>query len=145
MKSWYYCIKLGAIAICSIALATEKSLATLPLQVGVYHGGGSRYIQIAQKSNRICYKGFSPNGVTVASVAADPKRQDTYKINGFDGVVLLQQDKDTLLFGQVNQLIKYVADLSFPRNLDADLQQCLSSDRPFFKQKSGGRGSRSAL
>jgi hypothetical protein len=143
MKSWHYCIKLGSIAICSIALATEKSLATLPLQVGVYHGGGSRYIQIAQKSNRICFKGFSPNGVTVASVAAEASNPNTYKINGFDGLILKQQDKDTLLFGQTNQLTKYITNSGFPKEVDDDLQQCLNSQKPFFQQKSGGRGSRS--
>ncbi|MCU0545822.1 MAG: hypothetical protein MUE44_27270 [Oscillatoriaceae cyanobacterium Prado104] len=142
MKFWHYCIDLGAIAVFSIALAAEKSLANLPLQEGVYHGGGSRYIHIAQKANRICFKGFSPNGVTVASVTGDANRQNSYKINGFDGIVLKQQDKDTLLFGPANQLIKYIANSGFPRDLDSDLQQCLNSQKPFFKQKSGGRGAR---
>ncbi|MCC3405563.1 MAG: hypothetical protein JGK17_08210 [Microcoleus sp. PH2017_10_PVI_O_A] len=142
MKYWHYCIDLGLIAVFSIALATEKSLAALPLQEGVYHGGGSRYIQIAQKANIICFKGFSPNGVTVASVTADPIRQNSYKINGFDGIVLRQQDKDTLFFGPANQLIKYIENSGFSRDLDSDLQQCLNSQKPFFKQKSGGRNAR---
>ncbi|MCY7383062.1 MAG: hypothetical protein LH628_10880, partial [Microcoleus sp. CAN_BIN18] len=84
----------------------------------------------------------SSNGVTVASVTADTKRENFYKINKFEGRFLLQQDKDTLLFGPVNQLSYYVADYGFPRNLDDDLQQCLNSQKPFFKQKSGGRGAR---
>jgi hypothetical protein len=135
-------MEFGFIVVFFIGLAAGKSLAVLPLQVGVYHGGGSQYIEIAQTENIICFKGFCANGVTVASVAADTNRQDLYKINGFNGVFLLQQDTNTLLFGPVNQLIKYAADYGFYRDLDDDLQQCLSSQKQFFKQKSGGRGSR---
>ncbi|MCC3434245.1 MULTISPECIES: hypothetical protein [unclassified Microcoleus] len=142
MKFWHCCTKLGFIVLFLSSIRAENALAALPLQVGVYHGGGSRYIQIAEKQNRICFKGFSSNGVTVASVTADTKRENFYKINKFEGGFLLQQDKDTLLFGPVNESSKYVADYGFPRNLDNDLQECLNSQKPFFKQKSGGRGSR---
>jgi hypothetical protein len=76
----------------------------------------------------------------VASVVADTNRKDFYKINGFDGIFLLQQDTDTVLFGPVNKLFKYVAESGFSRDLDDDLQECLTSQKPFFKQKSGGRG-----
>ena len=78
----------------------------------------------------------------MASVAADTQRKNFYKINGFDGTFVSQQDTDTVLFGPANQLILYVADDSFPRELDDDLQECLRSQKPFFKQKSGGRGAR---
>ena len=142
MKFWHCCTKLGFIVLFLTSIGTENSLAALPLQVGVYHGGGSRYIQIAAKQNRICFKGFSSNGVTVASVTADSKRENFYKINGFDGTFVSQQDTDTILFGPVNQLSKYVANYGFPRNLDDDLQQCLSSQKPFFKQNSRDRGAR---
>ena len=142
MKFWNCCTELGLIVMFLTSIGAENSLAALPLQVGVYHGGGSRYIQIAEKENRICFKGFSSNRVTVASVAADTQRKNFYKINGFDGTFVSQQDTDTVLFGPVNQLILYVADDSFPRELDDDLQECLSSQKPFFKQKSGGRGTR---
>ena len=134
-------IKLGFIILFLTGFTLRKSLAALPLQVGVYHGGGSRYIQIAEKQNRICFKGFSSNGVTVASVAVDTSSQEFYKINGF-GTLLFQQDQVTLLFGQRNQLSKYTADYGFPRDLDDDLKECLSSQKPFFRQKSGGRGAR---
>lgn len=142
MKFWHCCSGLGFIVLFLTIIGAENSFAALPLQVGVYHGGGSRYIQIAEKQNRICFKGFSSNGVTVASVTGDTNRKDFYKINGFDGTFLLQQDIDTVLFGPVNQLSKYRADYGFFRDLDDDLKECLSSQKPFFKQKSGGRGSR---
>ena len=53
MKPWYFGIELGFIVLFLTGLAARKSLAALSLQVGVYHGGGSRYIQIAQTANRI--------------------------------------------------------------------------------------------
>ena len=143
MKYLHCGIKLGFIILFLTGLTPGKSLAALALQVGVYHGSGSRYIQIAEKQNRICFKGFSSNGVTVASVAVDTSSQESYnKINGFGGTLLFQQDQETLLFGQRNQLSKYTADYGFPRDLDDDLKECLSSQKPFFRQKSGGRGVR---
>jgi hypothetical protein len=142
MKYLHCGIKLGFIILFLTGLTPGKSLAALPLQVGVYHGGGSRYIQIAEKQNRICFKGRSSNGVTVASVAVNTSSQEFYKINGFDDTLLFQQDPETLLFGRKNQLSKYRADYGFSRDLDDDLEECLSSQKPFFRQKSGGRGSR---
>ncbi len=142
MKYLHISIELGFIILCLTGLTPGKSLAALPLQVGVYHGGGSRYIQIAEKQNRICFKGFSSNGVTVASIVVDTNRQDFYNINGFEGNLLFQQDKETLLFGRRNQLSKYTADYGFPRDLGNDLEECLNSQKPFFRQKSGGRGTR---
>ncbi|MBD0341977.1 MAG: hypothetical protein ICV61_14195 [Microcoleus sp. Co-bin12] len=142
MKYLHCGIKLGFIILFLTGLTPGKSLAALPLQVGVYHGGGSRYIQIAEKQNRICFKSRSSNGVTVASVAVNTSSQEFYKINGFDDTLLFQQDRETLLFGRKNQLSKYRADYGFSRDLDDDLEECLSSQKPFFRQKSGGRGSR---
>jgi hypothetical protein len=47
MKYRHCGIKLGFIILFLTGLTPGKSLAALPLQVGVYHGGGFRYIQIA--------------------------------------------------------------------------------------------------
>ena len=47
------------------------------------------------------------------------------------------------MFGRKNQLSKYRADYGFSMDLDDALEECLSSQKPFFRQKSGGRGSRS--
>ncbi len=85
---------------------------------------------------------FCADLLTVASVVVDTNRQEFYKINGFDGALLFQQDQKTLLFGPRNQLSKYTADYGFPRDLGDDLEECLSSQKPFFRQKSGGRGTR---
>lgn len=141
MKFWHCCRDFGFIVVFLTGLVAGKSVAALPLQVGVYRIG-SIYIQIAEKENRICYHGSSARQSTVASVAADSNHQDFYKINGLDGFILLQQDTDTLLFGRVNQLSKYVADYGSSRDLDDDLQECLTSQKPFYKQKSSSRGAR---
>ena len=141
MKFWHCGTKLGFIVLFLSSIGAENALAALPLQVGFYRGPGSRYIQIAEKENRICIENFASNGsAIVASVAADTNRRDFYKINGFDGIFLLQQDTDTVLFSPVNNLFKYVAESGFSRDLDDDLQVCLTSQKPFFKRKSGGRG-----
>lgn len=142
MKLLHNLIGVGSISILLGNLMADPSLAALPLQVGVYHGGGSRYIQIAQQNNRICYKGMSPNGVTIASVAPHAKQQNFYAIYGMQDLVLLQSDINTLLFGQVNQLSTYKADYSFSRDIDPNLQKCLNSQEPFRQQFSGSRGSR---
>lgn len=123
----------GAIIFSILAnLPGEKSLAALPLQEGIYYGGGTRYIQIAQKNNKICYQGFSKNGTSVASVEPDRDRPGFYVINGFDGTVLFQRDRETLQFGAVNRLASYSLDSQISGELDATLEKCLNSDRPFF-------------
>ena len=131
---------LGIIAACLASFSGGKA-AAFPLQQGVYRVG-SQYIQIAQQNERICFRGFSMRGVTIASVEPHPERPDFYIINGLDDTVLTQQDMDTLLIGPINRLRKYPADYEFPRDVFDDLQECLNSTEPFYNQTSGGRGSR---
>ncbi|MBW4681366.1 MAG: hypothetical protein KME19_14800 [Microcoleus vaginatus WJT46-NPBG5] len=137
-KTW---VSLGVMALCLASFSRGKAASAFPLQDGVYRVG-SRYIQIAQQNERICFRGFSMRGATIASVEPDPERPDFYIINGLDNTVLTQQDIDTLLIGPINRLLKYPADYEFPRDLDEDLQECLNSTEPFYKQISGGRGGR---
>lgn len=137
-------MKLRTIAIATTLLSLGLALpaAALPLQVGVYRVG-SRYIQIAQKGRRMCFRGFSVNGATTASIASDTKNPGFYLINGYKDTVMHQQDRNILLFGEMNNLISYEADYEFPRNLTDDLKRCLNSQKPFFERVSGGRGNRS--
>ena len=58
MKYLHWGIKLGFIILFLTGLTPGKSLAALALQVGMYHGGGSRYIQIAEKQNEFASKAF---------------------------------------------------------------------------------------
>lgn len=140
LRNWR--IRLGLITWCSIASIAEIGLAAIPLQVGVYRVG-SRYIQIAQRENRLCFHGFSIHGATTASLEPDRDRPDVYRVNGFDDTVLLQQDADTLLMGPIHYLNPYPADYEFPQTISDDLEVCLSSTKPFFKRISGGGRSRS--
>lgn len=124
------------------ALGFSMPAFSLPLQVGVY-SVGSRYIQIAQKGSRLCYRGFSANGATTASITHDSEHSGFYFVNGFNDIVLYQQDTESLLFGEKNNLQPYKANYGFPDNLGDDLQRCLQSQKPFYQQVSGGRGGRS--
>jgi hypothetical protein len=133
---------INAIGTILFSLGFSMPAFALPLQVGVYRVG-SRYIQIAQQGNRLCFRGFSINGVTTASISPDSEHSGFYLINGLDDTVVHQKDLKTLFIGQINNLEPYEADYEFPRNISDDLQRCLQSQKPFFERISGGRGSRS--
>lgn len=124
------------------SLGFSLPAVALPLQVGVYRVG-SRYIQIAQKGNRLCFRGFSARGATTASITPDSEHPDFYLINGLNDTVLHQKDLKTLFFGEMNNLELYEVNYSFPGDITDDLQRCLQSQKPFFERVSGGRGSRS--
>ncbi len=116
----------------------QKPTLAIPLRPGTYYGGGSRYIGIHQKGNRICYSSLSKNGSTVASVEPDSSRQNTYIIHNF-GANLVQKNENTLLLGEPGRYSEY--SLESPTNFvdgDSILEQCLNSNSPFFHQKQGG-------
>lgn len=118
-----------AVVVSSISL---PALATpLPLQVGTYYGGGSRYIQIAAKGERLCFHGFGTRGATVASITPDPSLEGFYRIHGRIDAALYQQDLKILLFGGTNNLLPYEADYNLSRDIGDSLQNCLESDAPF--------------
>jgi hypothetical protein len=117
-------------------IAAGPTLAALPLQVGVYRVG-SRYIQIAEQNNRICFVGFSARGATTASVEPDPNYHTFYKVEGYEGAVLVQSDINTLLFGPTHYLEEYPVDRSFSRESTEDLEACLNSVEPFLNRVSG--------
>lgn len=117
-------------------ISAGQSLAALPLQVGVYRVG-SRYIQIAEQDNRICFVGFSARGATTASVEPDPNYPNSYRVEGYEGAILFQPDINKLLFGPTHYLEEYPADRSFPRESTEDLEACLNSNEPFLNRVSG--------
>jgi hypothetical protein len=121
------------ILLSAIAMIVAFPLAAIaqPLQVGVY-GIGSRYIQIATQGKRICYQGFSIRRAITASVI--PEKNGFYQIHGFTGRYLIQKDDKTLLAGEKFNLNSYEAIPDFSREVSGDLQQCLDSNKPFFKQ-----------
>jgi hypothetical protein len=117
-----------------------KSLGTIPLQDGLYWGGGSRYIQITVRGDRACYMGSSSNGSAVASLEPDSTREGFYRVNGFQGIVVSQPDSETLLFGMPDDLISYKADYEISESEPEILRNCLESDEPFYEVDYGVTG-----
>lgn len=128
---------LGLLVCVLYPIGVDQSLAALPLQVGIYRAG-SRYIQIAEQDNRICFVGFSSRGATTASVEPEPNYPNSYRVEGYEGAMLFQPDINTLLFGPTHYLEEYPADRSFPRESTEDLEACLNSTEPFLNRVSGG-------
>lgn len=127
----------AAVIVSSVSLPAFAS--PLPLQKGIYYGGGSRYIQIAAKGARLCFHGYSGRGATVASIIPDPSLEGFYRINGWTDTVLYQQDLKILLFGSTNNLLPYKADDNLSQDISDSLQQCLESNAPF-EQRFDARG-----
>jgi hypothetical protein len=134
------CTNFMTVAVVIVSSLSLPAFAnSLPLQTGIYHGGGSRYIQIAVKDERLCFHGYSGRGETVASITPDPSLKGFYRINGWTDTVLYQQDLKTLLFGSTNNLLPYEADYNLSQDISDSLQQCLESDVPF-EQRFDARG-----
>jgi hypothetical protein len=109
------------------------SSQSLPIQVGSYTLG-SKYIQIAKSGNRICFQGSSVHGQTTASITPDPKHRGFYLIHGWEDARLYQQEQKTLFFGELNSLMGYQTDYESNDNINTDLQQCLNTTQPFYRQ-----------
>jgi hypothetical protein len=110
----------------------------LPLQVGIYRTG-SRYIQIANQGERLCYHGFTARGATTASLTPDPNRPGFYKIYGWNDTVLKQETNHSILFGSEHRLNSIEADNSFPAEIGDVLQACLDSRSNFNQAKTSFR------
>ncbi len=104
------------------------SLAALPLQPGVYRMG-SGYIQIESRGERFCYHGFSARGGAVSPIQADDQQPGYYRLllPQFQGLLLHQHNKSTLLFGPLEQMIPYQIESNFPQTPDPALLQCLEN------------------
>lgn len=126
-------------------LMTSVSAKPLPLQPGIYYGGGSRYITIFKKSNRYCYSGVSNNGESYFSLESVPKYPGVYKLgskgkNTVDDSFITQTGKDTIAFGSLEQVQNYPNDYMYrfdgAVSKDAirqnpNIQRCLNSNKPF--------------
>lgn len=136
MKIFTNFMTVAAVIVSSVSPAFASPL---PLQKGIYYGGGSRYIQIAAKGERLCSHGYSGRGATVASITPDPSLEGFYRINGWTDTVLYQQDLKTLLFGSTNNLLPYEADDNLSQDISGSLQQCLESNT-LFQRRFDARG-----
>jgi hypothetical protein len=126
--------------VCEIGRRLSKppvSLRSRPLQAGVYRIG-SKYIQIAKQGDRLCYRGMSNNGVTIASLI--PSRNGFYQINGWSDGFVKQVDTEHLSLGNINNMTPYPIDRESSSEITPNLQACLDSTEPFFKQSERGRG-----
>jgi hypothetical protein len=133
------------------------------LEEGLYWGGGSRYIKIVKQtsgmgdenSDRYCYSGFSPNGAVIASLNLKIPRYQTgidYEVHTLQGVNNLaiqqyafKQDQITVgkLVGRfVREGLVYKRERAAGKERSPELQECLNSNQPYFKQISSGRDRR---
>jgi hypothetical protein len=162
MKRVFYSI--AAIALSSLSISSDVQA----LEEGLYWGGGSRYIRIAKQASptgdkdrdRICYQGFSPNGSMIVSLNLVIPRyqtgidyevyslQDPKKGNSVD--LSIQQyaySRDKITFGKlVGRFVRgglvYKRDGESATDVTPELQECLKSTQPYFKQILSGRDRR---
>ncbi|NJO41113.1 MAG: hypothetical protein HC769_33550 [Cyanobacteria bacterium CRU_2_1] len=117
-----------------ISMTIATPAIALPLQQGVY-SASSNFIYIAMSGDRICYFGASRHGSLTASVNPDPSNSDLYLVNG-TSLVLYQEDTKTLLAGDISNLRPFSAQALPLTELSPNMQQCLTSQDPYFEQSS---------
>lgn len=113
-------------------LAFSPLAQAMPLQPGAY-SWGSKYIQIAQKGDRWCYQGFVARATSIASITPDPEHSGLYQLTGMKNAVLRQDKLDQISYGSQENLLPYKADPEFGTELTAEMQQCLNSEKPYYK------------
>jgi hypothetical protein len=157
--------------IAAIALSFSSNLITVnstqALEEGIYWGGGSRYISIFKQANpnptpnptdesdRFCYMGASPNGAMIASLNLKIPRYQTgidyevYTLQGVNNLAIQQYafKPDQITFGKlvgrfVREGLVYKRDGDVSIERSPELQKCLNSTQPYFKQISSGRDRR---
>lgn len=157
--------------IAAIALSFSSNLITVKsaqaLEEGIYWGGGSRYISIFKQTNsnptpnptdesdRLCYMGASPNGVMISSLKLKIPRYQTgidyevYTLQGISNLAIQQYafKPDQITFGKlvgrfVREGLVYKRDGDVSTKRSPELQECLNSTQPYFKQISSGRDRR---
>lgn len=108
------------------------NLETRSLHPGIYFRV-SNSIGIYQHGNRLCYVGTSRNGRLVASLSENSERLNTYYFDGSDdsGGNIFQINAETLGYGNS----EYARELGTPpfSQLPLDLQECLSSEEPYYE------------
>lgn len=164
MKKGFYGIV--AIALSCFGFNLLVSDNAQAIEEGLYWGGGSRYIRIAKQASptgdadRICYHGFSPNGSTIVSLKLEIPRYQTgidyevyslqaLKKSNLDNFAILQDgfSPNKITFGKlvgrfVREGLVYEHDGKASTDVTPELQECLNSTLPYFKQISAGRDRR---
>jgi hypothetical protein len=156
MKTFFYSI--AAIALSLNFVATSEVQA---IEEGLYWGGGSRYITISRRvtkqfGDRLCYSGFSANGTMIASLNLKIPRYQTgidyevYTLDGIENNLAIQQyafKRDQVVFGPlVGRFVRdgavYTREANADKARSPELQECLNSAEPYFKQILSGRDRR---
>jgi hypothetical protein len=166
MKQVFYSIVAISLSCFSSNFIAVKSAQAL--EEGLYWGGGSRYIRIAKQASstgdkdrdRICYHGFSPNGSMIVSLKLlIPRYQtgidyevyslQTPKKSSLDNLAIQQYayKPDQITFGKlVGRFVRggtvYKRDGESATDITPELQECLKSPQPYFKQILSGRDRR---
>ena len=153
MKQVFY--SMAAIAVVTIAQPVQA------IEEGLYFGGGSRYITITRRvtkefGTRVCYSGFSPNGSLIASLSLKIPRYQTgidyevYTLDGVESNLAIQQyafKREQITFGKlvgrfVREGLVYKREGDTRVKRSPELQECLNSNKPYFKQITTGRDRR---
>lgn len=127
--------------VCSVLMALPISAASVeaaPLSPGIYSIGASSHIQIARRGDRLCFAGSSRNGSSFASLHPDAT-PGSYRVNGFEGTLIAQQDTNTIRWGPKDAWIPVARDRELEQEnfpIAKDLQRCLNSNQPFFRRYS---------
>jgi hypothetical protein len=142
--------------------------AAQAIEEGLYWGGGSRYIRILKQASptgdadgdRVCYSGMSPNSsMTVSMKLVIPRYQtgidyevyslESSKKNQLDNLAIQQNaaSRDQIIFGKlVGRFVRegtvYKRDGYSSSARSPELQECLDSTKPYFKQILSGRDRR---
>ena len=126
-----------AIAACTLPLCFSfpSSAQAMPLQPGSY-SWASKYIQIAKKGDRWCYQGSTARASLIASLSADPKSPDLYRLHNSD-LVIRQDRPDQISFGSKDNLLPYNRDRETGTETEVNfwMRQCLNSKAPYYKQQ----------
>ncbi|PZV15313.1 MAG: hypothetical protein DCF20_11075 [Pseudanabaena sp.] len=131
------------------------------IEEGLYWGGGSRYITVSRRvtkefGTRVCYSGFSQNGSMIASLSLKIPREQTgidyevYTLDGVENNLAVQQyafKRDQITFGKlvgrfVSGGLVYKREGDTQAKRSPELQECLNSNKQYFKQISSGRDRR---
>jgi hypothetical protein len=158
MKKVLYGIAAIAISFSSNFIAANSAQA---LEEGIYWGGGSRYITISRSVTkefgaRYCYAGSSSNGAMIASLNLKIPRYQTgidyevYTLDGVENNLAIQQyafKRDQITFGKlvgrfVREGLVYKREGDTRVKRSPELQECLNSNKPYFKQITSGRDRR---
>lgn len=124
---------LAATTLLAWNLATTTATA-MPLKPGLYRWA-SKYIQIAQKGDRLCYQGSTARASLTASLQRDSQNPEIYRLHGAKDLVVKQNQADQILYGSRDNLLPYTAEAEPNLELNPAMQQCLKSTKPYYKQQ----------